>query len=407
MREKLIFIIITIFCTGAVSLVGCGAADLSDETAYFDGNEHYHPSRNYMTSEGYYFMDENGMLHFFDFASQETVYVCDKPECPHVLSHEGGDGTCNAEIDAISGITVYGGFVYYIAEGDGYNEADLRKRDTDGNNDEKVATLEGEAGSSAAAWFYRDIALVRVSTATSKSFDAETKESENQETRLYRVDLKTGDTSLLDTSSLGDIWADVFVVHKMEDGKFYYYSQETDSYSVYDTESGDVSKRDVACTADFTQVIYGNNGDYCYIAFAGGFCYGFRINGENTELIRMDIETGEEEIYFSGVDSYPEFSCFETYQAIYDYADGTYYVYNMETGELSEVGGAYVSQAGVGAVPMEISEYGVIYSVAVHQTDMYEAYDGDFEYQYVSLQSYLSGGNDYVPVYYLDQESGQ
>jgi len=119
MRRKSFFIVFMAFALGAFSFIGCGESESSDETAYFDGNEHYHPSGNYMTSDGYYFLDENGMLHFFDFAAQEMVYVCDKPECSHISSNEGGDGTCNAEINTISGITVYGGLFIILRKATG------------------------------------------------------------------------------------------------------------------------------------------------------------------------------------------------------------------------------------------------------------------------------------------------
>lgn len=388
MGKKKFQLCLGIMMTGFL-FAGCGEKHDNGETAYFDCGE---IQQVCLTEDGCYIVDENEMLHIFDKSSGKTVMVCDKPECAHSPSKGDETDPCNAEINTEQ-FAVYKDKIYYLVSGNEYNTLDLRRRDLDGNHDEKVVSLEGE-GVNNCAWFYEDTALVKVCTAVSKTFNAETKESDKPEARLYAVDLNSGKSSLIGSSFLTD-QVNVFRVHKAEDGKFYYYSQEENAFYTYDTETGENQKRNVKCTADFTTEYHGMSGDYCY---------GYK---DDYQLIRMNIETGEEEVFFTSEDPLPlnYYSCFSNYIAIYDYTDGgKHYVFQADSGELTEIESNFVDMVGLSATPMSLSENGVVYSNEVNQKIWGEAYDGDFEYEYMALSDYMDGSSKYEVIYYLKQE---
>lgn len=387
MGKKLWGIVAVVFASALIG--GCGGTKNSGEEVAISNFD-----QSFMTQEGYYFIDEEGMLHFFDKKSGKTVIVCDRADCDHQPGEYAGASECNAELYAEE-MAVYGDKIYYISMSDTINELEVRCRDKDGNNDGKIASVEGQYTRDS-AWFYENTVMFTAEVIYPESFDAETKQSSKDSVmRLYAVDLSTGKAQIVKESSLTE-HDQALYVHKAEDGKFYFYDWEEGNFYTYSIETGSLEQREVKCAMEFGSII-----------IMGDYCYGAVPNRDGYDFVRENIETGEDEVYYTGA----------SYQDAIYYSSGVCCFYNMDdpdhfcyydtrTGKLTEMPGSYPTKIGVGA-PTLISDEGVIFFTGVHMTDRMQSYSGDFEYQYMTLKDFLDGGDNYVPVYYLDQESGQ
>lgn len=87
------------------------------------------------SKQGYYYLRDDQFLCFFDFASQKSVYLCDKTGCTH------RDGDCRSSMLSVSPSRMFfrGDTLYFFeTRQDGLK---LTRRDADGGNYEEVLTL--------------------------------------------------------------------------------------------------------------------------------------------------------------------------------------------------------------------------------------------------------------------------
>ena len=259
MRKILLFILITAFLT---CLTGCSTqqVNLSEEYAIGDtGNN------GFMTKDGYYFTkdsenEEGILLYYFDYDSGKTVPVCDKAECDHwaVNPASGKKVTCNAQICTYTDFVVYGNKIYYVDHEE--RKLCLRRRNTDGNQDEKVTVLDAsELGGR--MWFYGNHAFVMASTDVSQSFDPETRESEKSSMRLFAINLQNGKTEILAECSLTAATYYAFCIYQMENGQVYFRNLEEDKWYVYDTQNESLKEQ----TEISDHVLVGKCGEYADI----------------------------------------------------------------------------------------------------------------------------------------------
>ncbi len=397
-------IIIIAACMLLSSLAGCGnTMKENEEFAAWTSNL---SGKGFLTEQGYYFVrDDAGysMLYYFDIETGKTVPVCDKAECDHRGADifAGEEQTCNAQIVG-SEIVVYKNKIYY------FDGVTICRRDLDGNNDEKVAVLGnvydhylGEA-----AWFYRDTLLITASTTTAKTFDAETRESDGSELILYAVNLTNGKVTEIAKSSLTDA-INAFAIYKSEHGKIHFYNLELNKYFVYDLKDKTISEQKVKCTADL-----GEGGGYYEIV--GDYCYGYgTLDGKDT-LVRMNIETGEEETYYAARGSYcPTQSWFNGARYVVDLPDWeegmdrekiSFYYYDEKEGVLTELSRGIYNDYRTSSFPVIGDEKGIVYSVAVNRQEDETVYTGDVEYRYMSMENLLAGNDEYQVVYCLEEE---
>ena len=405
MKKIIVFSMVSLFMVLWGSGCSNNHADQTDEYAVW--KREY---RGFMTKDGYYYTrdaenDANGiLLWYFDFASGNTVPVCDKAECSHqaVDLSQGESPVCNAQIPTYTDFLVYKDKIYYMD----HEEMDLclRRRGMDGNDDEKVAVLDAsEIGGR--MWFYRDHAFIMAITDVSSTFDPETRESEKSVIRLFLVDLDSGETEILAESSLTEAINYAFQVYQIEDGKVYYYYLEEDKWYVYDldTESLEVQE-EIPPRAK-----YGKYGEY--IDLSGQYCYEvFEDESGKRDLMRMNRETGEETVICSAAEG-NEFGF-----AIYgmDFMSITeldlesseienLYFYDMEIGSLEQISSDFYEDFHV-SVPFMWSEQGFVYAYAVNQREDQVAYVGDFEYRFMTLEDAVAGNDRYQIVYYWAQE---
>lgn len=400
-RNILIFIVI-LFCFGG--LVGCNAdkKENADEYAIWMGTD------DYLTEEGYYFTQDaangNGiMLWYFDIVSGITVPVCDKAECAHqaVGLFSGESPSCNAQIEDYE-IVVYKDQVYYLSGED--MKIVLRRRDKDGNNDEKVAAIDapymGER-----IWFYRDHAFIMAATGVSQSFDPETKESDDSVMRLFDADLKSGQTKILAESSLTERTNSAFTVYEMKDGKVSFYDLEKDKWYTYDVENeGLEEQKEIR-----ERAIYGSAGEYWDIWENYGYTF-WEDGLGNSSIACIDWKSGEEKTIYAGETGNTlgyylnrQQNCMYIIESNWETGFQKIYYYDIETGEMKQAAGEFEKDRKNG-YPTIGSKEGFIYSYAVNQLEGQAVYAGDFEYRYMSLEDLLNGTDKYQVVYYLDQE---
>ena len=86
--------------------------------------------------------DENGngdLLYYFDEKSGISVALCSKGNCDHnaVDVTTGENIECNAQIIALTLLSVYNGRIYYLSEDDDSMDLAIKSRDMMGTDDKR------------------------------------------------------------------------------------------------------------------------------------------------------------------------------------------------------------------------------------------------------------------------------
>lgn len=400
-KGKIIFGTLTVI--GLVLLSSCMEKEESGEYAVWRDND-----RGCFTDDGYYFVmeDENGLgnlLYYFDMESGNTVPVCDKAECTHraVDLSTGESASCNAQIESDE-IVAYRDKIYYFSGKD--MKLCLRRRDKDGNQDEKVAEIDASY-KGGRMWIYQERAFVMAYTSVSRSFDPESRESDDSVMKLFAVNLNNGKTDVLAESSLISAVNYAFQIYKMEDGKVYFYNLETDKWFIYDIESAVLQEQDNTKPG----MKYGNAGEY--VDICGKYCYDiFKDNDGIMKIMRLDLESGGENVLYKGEKGNIADYVICGLDSMYIFelngdADEIENIcfYDMETEEIKQAGGDFYEDFRV-CVPHMCSDKGIIYSYAVNREQGEDAYSGNFEYRYMALEDMIAGTDAYQTIYYLNQE---
>lgn len=398
--------IFTVFlCFFLILLSGCAEEkSISDEekTVCWGQSDHM-----ILEEDGCYFLNEEEMLYYFDISSGKTVPVCDKAECEHQFQDitAAEEDLCNAQMRSTN-FSIYGDKIYYVSGGE-YNELFIRCRDLDGNNDKKVTQIEG-VDMNGDAMFYQNKLLITVVIYASKSFDAETKESDSNFLRLYLVDLDTGDTKIIDESSCID--QNSYGIMKGEKGKFYYYDMEENAFFTCEAETGET---ELFC--NMYEVDYGEETADAinYYIFHGDYCYGIIAMDGIRKYVRLNIETGEGEIFL--VTTEPDVCEPDEYVTIPYTSSDAYYtlndwenpennkfaVYDFSDGSLTDLPGKFFKDFRY--TPAVWTDMGAVFLYAVDWEGSDMSYSGDFEYRYISRKDLMEGNDNFQTFYYLDQ----
>lgn len=105
-------------------LVSCNSARIDESSANLI-NKGCHS-----TEAGFYYLNDEGYIKYFDFKTQKYVFLCNKPECLH------DNDKCYAASDA-NCFTVHDGYVY-IADNDKHS---LIRKNADGTNNTEILML--------------------------------------------------------------------------------------------------------------------------------------------------------------------------------------------------------------------------------------------------------------------------
>ena len=382
MKRRKRFCILLVITT-MLFAAGCGH-DRTDDEEYVTWNN----TRGCLTENGYFYTADSAdgvgiLLYYYDFSSGYSVPVCDKAECSHqaVDLSAGKDATCNAQIDTYGEFVVYQDSIYYISFGE--RKLLLRRRDVDGNNDENVTSLDA-AYLGGRMWFYRDMAFIMASTGVSNSFDPQTKASDASVMRLFAVDLKTGKTEIVAESSMTAAVDYAFNIYQMKDGKVFFYDLEKDGWFVYDTETGQTEEQmNIGKNSRMgeTGEYYDLYDHYCYSVFEDG--------KGHKNIMRLDRETGEEKVIYSGNAQYEVGYAIEDMKCMLiselnmeqEKIENICF-YDMEEDEIYPFSDAYFAQEGL--LPFLWSKEAVIYPHI-------ENNEGDIRDYYVPLQDVIKG----------------
>ena len=191
-----------------------------------------------------------------------------------------------------------------------------------------------------------------------------------------------------------------FNVYRMEDGKAYYYDLERDKWYVYDIDSGTRTEQDEIRK----HAKYGALGEY--VDMYGDYCYElFTDDSGNSRIMRLDWETGEENIIYEGNDGNVvtftiwEMDCMLISELTQDLSKIKNLIwYDMISGELKPIPGSFYEDYRV-YHPYDGSGKGIIYPYAVDKEEGDQPYDGDIEYRFMSLEDLLEGTGEYQVVY--------
>jgi hypothetical protein len=364
-------------------------------------------STGYLTEDGYYFTVEDSnhlgqILYYFDIETGNTVPVCDKAECAHRtvdLSTEKS-ASCNAQINTDE-IVVYMDKIYYFSGED--MKISLRRRDIDGNNDEKVADINAPY-QGGRMWIYQNRAFVMASTSVSQSFDPETHTSDESVLKFFVINLNNGEVDELSESTMASAVNYAFQVYKMKDGKVYFYDLAENKCYVYDIASEALEEADQK-----SFIINGTFGEYLDIY--GNYCYDcFEDDSEQMNIMRLDTETGEESVIYTGESKnlveYVIWGLNNMYIIELNQEENqikNICFYDMDSGELNQASGDFYTDYRM-CMPCMGTDQGFVYWYAVNKSKEEQSYGGDFEYRYMSLADMIAGNDRYQSIYYLEQE---
>lgn len=126
-RIKKKYIIFTSFIfvgiiTIILTVIGFG---LIKDNNIIDENPIYVSSSFFAGDEGFYFFDSYGFLKYYDYKTNKTIYLCNKPNSEHTVSDDNKEelDQCDAYIPGINKLFSYHNSLYIFVE----------KRDTEGN----------------------------------------------------------------------------------------------------------------------------------------------------------------------------------------------------------------------------------------------------------------------------------
>lgn len=290
---------IRILIISLVFLAGCGCTGANDNISYDNKNIDIEGLNSQSQYDGIPWIDsvvpvalaENGMyiadtyLLYYDYASQNTIYLCNKPECNH------NDNTCNAFLpDDLSGeyfdkngIQYYDNSIYF--SGLDSKNVCLYKISADGSSREKVMDL-----------FEAELNEVVDGTSTLLNYDS-TPYCIHRGYVYYIVD--EGDREYLCRKKLGSksdeevITTDVTErtdVYRMEMyGKYLFFQKGVYTEDFSDIEGGlyayDVESNDVIEVKKDVINVYVIKDDTLYYEVSGEGIYAYSLRNKSEKLV--------------------------------------------------------------------------------------------------------------------------
>jgi hypothetical protein len=386
----LLFVFIAI-----LTLSGCknDVAD-GDEVAYLSGLSLR--LRGAATEDGYFFTDNKAMLHYFDFKTKKTVFVCDKPECEHQPDSNSTPSTCNALLPS-SFFTVYKDSIYSFVN-KGYNQMELRKRDLAGNNDQHVADIGGQLISDAI--FYRDHVFYIRDKYTTETFNPETGTGEKTIKELCVRDLKGGKEKKIRGGGARTEYA--FYLYQAKDGVVSFYEGGRAMYCDYDVKTGQII-REVAGREALPETSY----DFIYndalYAVSGdeqqGYFFRKSFEGKEREKILAYHDRQTMNVY----NFHDDHVFFTLKSAEFSAAKNEFILYDAKTKERIALKNSFIKKPAF-SQPEFATEDGVILSMMTDKKDNTGNYAGTWEYYYITMKDLKAGKDKLHPVYRFERD---
>lgn len=406
MRKKYIAYKLLGIIMGITFMSGCGLQGAQHEREYTYWNS---IALGHLDENGYYFLNNVGMLYYFDISADITIPVCDKAECQHQhLDYNMPDtAKCNAQLDCLyNGFAVYNNKIYYYKSGNDMNRMELHSRELDGTNDKKIAVLKANSPE-CEGLFYEDKLLTVGMFYASESFNAETRQSEDSYLKLFLVDLKTGEVEEIDQST--QIHNDyAYGMRKGENKKIYYYRMQDNQFYSVNIDTGEKEVEEVA----FQKNGFDNNDfnkqvgiGWRYTLFRGDYCFGQHIENGKTAYTRLNIETGEINEYLV-VEDTGEYTNFvgdayfgkDVYYIRTDIEhpeNNKIFICDVTGNKLTELKGKFIQDLNYGT-PWLWTDTGAIFCYQTVSEDMTNQI---LEYRYFSKKNLVDGNDKYQIIY--------
>ena len=276
----------------------------------------------------------------------------------------------------------------------------IKSRDMMGTDEKTEAELDAQYFGTD-AWVYGNYIFVAAYTDVSDSFDAETKESDSSKSILFAINLDNDEVDQIETTG-------VFVLNGY-DGKNIniYRTFDKKSFS-YDIAQGILSEDEKQTDILGGKSIIDANPDGCtYYVSTNGYMYG--CNSVSGDIMQLDITSGSENVVYSpqsaGDNAWGAgITTVEDKGILLDVRDKDtgkiihYFYFDPQDCKLSEIKSDFTEDyrnIGVDSA----GNMGFVYSYPVDMKEGQTSYSGKFELRYMSLESFLNGGNDYSIVY--------
>ena len=355
--------------------------------------------------------DENGngdLLYYFDEKSGISVALCSKGNCSHnaVDVTTGENIECNAQIIALTLLSVYNGRIYYLSEDDDSMDLAIKSRDMMGTDDKKAVELSAQYFGTD-AWNYGKYIFVAAYTDVSGSFDAKTRESDSSRSLLFAINLENGDVNIAAESEQIET-SGVFVLSGYDGNKIDIYRTYDKKCFNYDLESGTLSDApELTEKLADKHIVEGNPDGNTYFISTNSYMYG--VNSTDKSIMQLNMSTGEEEMLYSPANEGEEvgssgFTSVGDEDVIIDIQKpdfgGTLHCFYLDTDreELTEVKGGFTTDHKTLGIDCA-GDNGFVYSYPVDMKDGQAVYDGKFELRFMSIQEFLGKGNEYKVVY--------
>lgn len=239
---------------GWCAFYGKSGQDNGAGAQYHDTIQH----TGFASEDGIYHRNSTGFLYFFDYQTQQDVIVCNKPNCAHGIWYEStpDEQRCNAYLpDALGGAGfVQGEFLYLFYLDLNAQKASLIRTGLDRTSPKEIASFE----SSIIGPFVADGQFLYLSGCAilmEENEDGMEVPTGENETWLFRVNLKTGETDRL-TERKRAYSSDLYIAG-FHDGRIYYKENYFDEkydgtnyeeaghrvdWYVFDTKKGQASR---------------------------------------------------------------------------------------------------------------------------------------------------------------------
>ena len=387
----LITTVITILCVFTACNRDTGSAENDESVRFYDQMSMVTESES-----GIYFLDDNGFINFYDFASKQAVIACNKPNCKHQVwtSETPEEQRCNAyQEDMIRTGFVDGGKLYITVYNPIEGKTRLIRSDLDCSNQEIIAELSMDYCQQMAV---KDGILYMPNNKTVFQLSEEGLPEMNgqSQTWIYAVNLKTGEvkgmtdlstnynSQLRMVSAEGnEIYFDYTYCEEYFDGYNYEDAKPHTELYVFDIAENEYKRVDIEQQSLNTAYLLVSNGKTITHE---------RKNLSDTEwkLVETDLETGERKTICEADTSASVIGT----AVRYDTADGTY-IYDIANGESRKLDNTLADGFYISAVT---DHY-------IFGRDSYIGGAGsDSRNMIVSIDDYISGSPNYI---YLDGET--
>ena len=383
-----ILVVITLLTTllfSVLTLVSCKRSHDSSYSVFKWSN------KLGVSSEGFLYEEEH-VLCFYDFASGQSVVLCNRPDCQHqpYSWDTNPDPECNAVLpyrDTFTGLGMHNGYVYIFSQSS-INKTTLYRQKPDGDGREILSEFNWGVDPFNDIVFRNNIAYF---IGVQLIYDEEgTGDSDNQKSVVLSVDLQAGTVKEL-TDVKYDNLSRISALSITDDTLYYsyvYYDEGMDfmddnaveniptfiNHYILEIDIPTETEKQLLDLSEHNDTYVGVDDKYFYF-----------LSGDKSKIYSVGRDDFSEKVLFEGKDIIAPYML-NNYLIIGQGDDfSTSYFCDLATGKTIEV-----NRPGREASPELIYNDWIFFGATLE--------DGTFTEVFMSIEDYLNGKTDYITI---------